>query len=231
MAEEVVELYRQKKNFPTYRQEKLRQAAENTEGEFIKALMAKKKRILAELEAEIAEARLKIAQRGISISTTERKRSAELELQKEKKELDLKFAKEVKALHGQGLAVTVIAQMCGASSLGMFYQALHHTDPESIDLGYTPGRFDPDKHSWHYSDVTSTHRFALSTNRQVVRIHDTNDPENSVYILRSDRTVLAGDRDLARNYNPERVELLERLLDGHEDVHNYREVPNPYKGV
>lgn len=230
---DILALFVRKQNFSEYRRETVERAASSGPADQLKELKAKRARIVAELDAEIAKAKLRLAQQGIPAGATERRRIAEAELRAEKTQLDHDFATEVNRLHDNGASVMDITRMCGATSTSVFYQALNYSPTEHIKSGMTKGGFDASKHRFEYSDVSTVHRFGLSESRAIVRIHDTTDPENVAYVLRSDGSVLGGDIALVPNFDSERVDLLEKLLDGQVDPEDgqYRLRANPNREV
>jgi len=226
---DLLSLYVRKQGFAEYRRAKVERSMSNAPAEHLKELKAKRARITAELDAEIAKAQLRLAQQGIPVGATERRRIAEAELRVEKAQLDHEFAMEVKRQHNAGVPVAEIAKRCGATSTSVFYQAVNYSSPEVLQAGLTSAGFNANDHEWEYSDISSVHRYALNETRAFVKMHDPSDPEEVAYVLRADGSVLGGTLSVAENYDAERVDLLERILNGEEDTSTMREWDNPYK--
>lgn len=229
----IVELYRRKKNFPQYRKEQLRTIQDAPEAEKLRELKARKARMAAEIDAEIAKLRLRIATQGdVPLSKTARKKLRADELSEEKREIDNQFAAEVQQRFQAGHTVSQIAKECGADSLSLFYQAMNYSNPNTIDLNLAEGRFDPRKHTWEYADYSKVHRYGVNPERTHFRIHDTSDPNIMCYIRRADGAMVYGDEALQKAYNPERAETLVAILDGLEyDKTGLRERVNPYRNI
>lgn len=225
----VVELYQRKAGFSEYRRNELAAVENVVETDQLKELRARKARLVAEIDAEIAQVKLRLAQQGQPASPTARKAAKAEELRKEKRQLDHDFALAVQDLERRGTSVPSIVTMCGANSPSMFYQALNYTPPETVRMSMTSSSFKPDEHNFEYSDFTNLHRYALNGARTVVKMHDSSDPDNVLYVRRQDSTALLGDTSLMSKYDSERVDLLADVLDGSVDTEGMRERPNPYK--
>ena len=230
---DIRDLYLRKKNFPKYRQEQILAISESADAEKLKELRAHRSRVLAEIEAQIAQLKYNIALGGGTLSKSERKASRSNELTIEKREIDEAFAREVKLAVNNGRSVAEIARHCGADTSGMFYQALSYSDGETITMNIKQGQFQPQNEVWHYSDVTTVHRYAVNRERTVFRVHEAADPQNSVYVRRADLEVIAGDGTLAKTFNADRANLLIQLLDEPESVitSDLKSRANPYRGV
>lgn len=227
---DIRELYQRKAGFSEYRRNELATVEHGVESDQLKELRARKARLVAELDAEIAQVKLKLAQQGKPASPTARKTLRAEELRKEKRQLDHNFALAVQDLVRRGSSVPAIVTMCGASSPSMFYQALNYAPPETVRLSMTAGSFKPEEHEFEYTDFTNVHRYAVNQPRTIVKMHDSSDPDNVVYVRRQDSHPLLGDYELMANYAADRVELLIEILDGEYDTSKLKERDNPYKG-
>ena len=219
------DLYLQRKNFPEYRAKELAKVKATNNAQELKELRAAKAKAIAEFDLKIAELRAQPATKALT--TLRRERSNELT--EEKAKLDEEFVAEVKRLYRQGTSPTEMARLCGAGHPMMFYYALKQVN-DGLEVSTD---FNPADYEWDYSDVTRVHRYALSDDRAIVRMHDTTDGTQSVYLRRADLEVLRGDHTLSREFDESRVALLEQLLDSPEsvDYSKLRNRKNPYKGL
>ena len=225
---DITELYTKKKNFPQYRREKLAEVENTTTSNKLKELRAKRARMVAEIDAEIARVKHELSLFAAPKSKTALKAELTIQLSKEKSELDEQFAREVCKMYQDGTPIAKIAHQCGASSLSVFYQALNYLDDETVRLNVAEGVFKPEDHEWEYSDVTKVHRYAVNKARTHFRVHDATAPEDVCYIRRADHTLVAGAAYLKENYDPSRAQELVDILDSNVDMSKYRERANPY---
>lgn len=228
----LAELHKRKTTFPEYRKQELRSITDDPLNEQLKELKARRARLIAEVDAEIAKLKFQQATRGTVLSKTQRREMRAEELTREKRELDAQFAAEVKMRHDNGTPISALAKECGAGSLSIFYQALTYSDPETIELNNKMGRFIPENEVWSYSEWTKFHRYAVNASRTVFRVHDVHDALRSIYIRRADQEIVGGERDLFPNFKADRAEEFIQSLDNPDfDPKGLRKRENPYETV
>lgn len=212
--DKLYDLYSKYSNFTAYRNETLSSIDKENETLKIeiKKLELEKKQLQLEFEMKIHELKSQL-------STTTGKARVNDQLNSEKVELKQELYSEIVRLYEHGVSARDIASHLGLSSTTLIYQAINSNKTTKI----AGESFDDIE--WNYYDNAAIHRYAVSFDRQYVKIHG-NGEQFKIVTVEGLRFV-AGDQEV--KMRSDRVQLALDMFDGKIQEGEYIDRPNPYR--
>lgn len=205
------ELYNRYSNFTVYRNEALNSVEEeNSELKLeIKKLELEKKQVQLEYEMKIHELKSQM-------NTTRAKSQLNDELSQEKSELKKELYSEIAKHYEHGMSAREIANQLGLRSTTLIYQALGTT---KADANKEPVI----NVDWHYYDNSAIHRYAVSDDRQYIKVHGAEDKYKIITV--DGLRFVTGDQDVSAN--AKRIKTALEMFDGTFEGDSI-DRPNPY---
>lgn len=210
--DKLIDLYNRYSNFTHYRAERLSSIEDDNEAIKLK---------IQELELEKKQAQLefdkKIHELKSQSNTTRARTKANEELSQEKRDLKDDLHNEIAKQYERGMTPRAIASGLGLSSTTLVYQAINSSSvPESQEEV-------PDI-LWHYFDNVSVHRYAVSDDRQYIKVHGTGDKFKVITV--DDLRYVSGDKEI--KVNTKRIITALEMFDGELEEGDYIARENPY---
>lgn len=192
------ELYYKYNNFSVYRNEALNSVEEeNSELKLeIKKLELEKKQVQLEYEMKIHELKSQM-------NTTRAKSQLNDELSQEKSELKQELYSEIAKHYEHGMSTREIANHLGLRSTTLIYQAL---GTAKADTNSEPSI----NVEWHYYDNSAIHRYAVSDDRQYIKVHGSDDKYKIITV--DGLQFVTGDQDVSAN--AKRIKTALEMFDG-----------------
>lgn len=205
------ELYYKYNNFSVYRNEALNSVEEeNSDLKLeIKKLELEKKQVQLEYEMKIHELKSQM-------NTTRAKSQLNDELSQEKSELKQELYSEIAKHYEHGMSTREIANHLGLRSTTLIYQAL---GTAKADTNSEPSI----NVEWYYYDNSAIHRYAVSDNRQYIKVHGSDDKYKVITV--DDFKYVTGDQDVSAN--AKRIKTALEMFDGTFEG-DYIDRKNPY---
>lgn len=208
------QLYFKYNNFTAYRNETLAEIDENNDDLRIQ---------IQELELEKKQAQLefekKIHALKSQMNTTRAKARANEELTQEKKDLKDELHSEIAKVYEHGKSPRDIANHLGLNSTTLIYQAVN--SKKVVAGEESEVTIDAE---WTYFDNAAIHRYAISDDRQYVKVHGSEDAFKIVTV--DGLRFVSGEKDI--KLNSKRINIALQMARG-EDIGKFIERPNPYR--
>lgn len=214
------ELFQKKQNFSSYRTIREREllGADTQASSLVRQLEAvqmERKEFLINSDYRIGQLKIQIAQLGVPVTKTERKRWVDAQIRDEKAAIDQAFSLEVKARLDSGSVVQDLVKECGSKSPSIFYNATKSLSSETVVESYAAPapEFNADI-EWEYSDHRPVHRYAFNPERTLVKLHGVHEDDDSVVLTYPQKTYYSGDRSLEDSFHEGRAAMLLNILSG-----------------
>lgn len=221
MSADLKELYRAVKEFPAYREEQWeKEQAKETPAARIKRLRLEKAAAVAKYDTAILEAKMEASEAGQPVSASEVKAAFEARMKAIKGSRKASFHRAVRARFNEGATIETAMQESGCRNVNLMY-ALRSAG--SLEDNESQNAI-PDV-EWEYHDHVGVHRYAMSMDRQWVKVHPKEVDGTPMYLTYPDMDYWAGGNN---QFQKSRVGTLVELLDG-VYAGAIKEQPNPYR--
>lgn len=217
--------YREYADFGDYRASVLAASVENDATyKELDYLRLHRKAVLAEIDGKIAKLKAELLEQGLPDSSAKLKRDLENKLRDDRQKVKEVFSNLVLDAFDKGRTVPEIANAEDIRNWNILYSLRREWEngraADRPTLPDAPQSLEDAR--WEHSDLTGMHRYAVSTDRQFVRVLGEDD-KYSFFKLETGELLDGPDI----SYNPKKAEAVRKDLDGQWDGPEKRS-PNPY---